>query len=147
MKLAESIIEELARRLPIDRTRLFATGYSSGGFLSNVIACQKKGLLRDVASNAGGAPDQQLQTWPNGYPRCPGQAPIAMLALHGEDDYGVTLASGRFSAEYWAYVNGCKTDEMETTGAAARHANPELAHRFLRDVSITVCSGRGGTSR
>jgi poly(3-hydroxybutyrate) depolymerase len=39
-----------------------------------------------------------------------------MLALHGEDDYGVTLSSGRFSAEYWAYVNGCKTDEMETTG-------------------------------
>jgi poly(3-hydroxybutyrate) depolymerase len=29
---------------------------------------------------------------------------------------GVTLSSGRFSAEYWAYVNGCKTDEMETTG-------------------------------
>jgi RNA polymerase sigma-70 factor (ECF subfamily) len=25
-------------------------------------------------------------------------------------------------------------DEMETTGAAARHANPELAQRFLRDV-------------
>ena len=24
-------------------------------------------------------------------------------------------------------------DEMETTGAAARHANPELAQRFLRD--------------
>ena len=23
---------------------------------------------------------------------------------------------------------------METTGAAARHANPELAQRFLRDV-------------
>ena len=38
-------------------------------------------------------------------------------------------------------------DEMETTGAAARHANPELAQRFLPDVSITVCSGRGETSR
>ena len=25
-------------------------------------------------------------------------------------------------------------DEMETTGAAARHANPELVQRFLRDV-------------
>jgi RNA polymerase sigma-70 factor (ECF subfamily) len=25
-------------------------------------------------------------------------------------------------------------DEMETTGAAGRHANPELAQRFLRDV-------------
>jgi len=26
-------------------------------------------------------------------------------------------------------------DQMETTGVAARHANPELAQRFLRDVT------------
>ena len=103
-------------RSPVDRSRLFATGYSSGGFLANVIACQRSGLLRAIASNAGGAPYKQAQTWPNGYAKCPDQAPIAMLALHGEDDYGVTLSSGRFSAEYWAYVNGCKTDAMETTG-------------------------------
>jgi polyhydroxybutyrate depolymerase len=116
VKLAEAIFDELAKRFPVDRSRLFATGYSSGGFLANVIACQRNGLLRAIASNAGGAPYKQAQTWPNGYAKCPGQAPTAMLALHGEDDYGVTLSSGRFSAEYWAYVNGCKTDEMETTG-------------------------------
>ena len=116
VKFAVAIIDELASRFLVDRTRLFATGYSSGGFLSNVIACQRSGLLRAIASNAGGAPYKQSQTWPNGYSKCPDQAPIPMLALHGEDDYGVTLASGRFSAEYWAYVNGCKTDEMETTG-------------------------------
>jgi polyhydroxybutyrate depolymerase len=116
VKLAEAIFDELSARFPVDRSRLYATGYSSGGFLANVIACQRSGLLRAIASNAGGAPYKQAQTWPNGYPKCPGQAPIAMLALHGEDDMGVTLSSGRFSAEYWAYVNGCKTDEMETTG-------------------------------
>jgi alkylglycerol monooxygenase len=116
VKLAEAIFDELGSRFPIDRSRLFATGYSSGGFLANVIACQRSGLLRAIASNAGGAPYKQAQTWPNGYPKCPGQSPIAMLALHGEDDLGVALSSGRFSAEYWAYVNGCKADEMETTG-------------------------------
>jgi len=121
VKLAEAIFDELAARFPVDRSRLFATGYSSGGFLANVIACHRNGLLRAIASNAGGAPYKQAQTWPNGYPKCPGQAPIAMLALHGENDYGVTLSSGRFSAEYWAYVNGCKTDEMETTGYPECH--------------------------
>jgi sterol desaturase/sphingolipid hydroxylase (fatty acid hydroxylase superfamily)/poly(3-hydroxybutyrate) depolymerase len=118
VKLAEAIFDEIAARFPVDRSHLFATGYSSGGFLANVIACQRSGLLRAIASNAGGAPYKQAQTWPNGYPKCPDQAPIAMLALHGEDDMGVTLSSGRFSAEYWAYVNGCKTDEMDTTGYA-----------------------------
>jgi polyhydroxybutyrate depolymerase len=116
VKLVEAIIEELARRFPVDRARIYATGYSSGGFLSNVIACQRSGLLRAITSSAGGAPYKQDETWPNGFPKCPGQAPIAMLALHGESDHGVTLDSGRFSAEYWAYINGCQTEQMETTG-------------------------------
>ena len=38
-------------------------------------------------------------------------------------------------------------DEMETTGAAARHANPELAQRFLWDVmpyTISCTAPRAG---
>jgi len=112
----EALVDALARELPIDRQRVFGTGYSSGGFLVNVIACQRHGLFRAIASNAGGAPYKQALVWSNGYPRCPGQAPTAMLALHGERDFAVTLDSGRFSAEYWAYVNGCRADEMEPTG-------------------------------
>lgn len=114
----DAVIAEIDRAYPIDRARLFATGYSSGGFLVNVLACHRPGMLRAIASNAGGAPYRQLEKWPNGYPKCPKQKPVAMLALHGERDTGVTLDSGRFSAEYWAYVNGCKTDEMETSGYA-----------------------------
>lgn len=113
---AVALVDAIAASRPIDRARLFATGYSSGGFLANVLACHRPGYLRAIASNAGGAPYKQLETWPNGFPKCPGQKPIAMLALHGEGDFTVGLDSGRFSAEYWAYVNGCKTDELETTG-------------------------------
>jgi polyhydroxybutyrate depolymerase len=110
------VVEELARDGRVDRSRVFGTGYSSGGFLANVVACQRPGLFRAIASNAGGAPYNQLEKWENGYPKCPGQSPTATLALHGGRDFTVTLDSGRFTAEYWAYVNGCRTDEMETTG-------------------------------
>lgn len=113
---SEAVVAEIAKHHPVDRAHVFATGYSSGAFFTNVLACHRPGLLRAIASNAGGAPYNQLEKWGNGYPKCPGQAPVAMLALHGERDVGVTPDSGRFSAEYWAYVNGCKTDEMETTG-------------------------------
>src|SRR5690606_14043271 len=111
---AETVVKALAAELPLDETRIFATGYSSGGFLANLIACQRSGLLRAIASNAGGAPYNQAEAWPNGYPRCPGQAPVAAMALHGRLDFGVTIDSGRFSAEYWAYVNGCDEGRMET---------------------------------
>ncbi len=112
----EALVGEVAQKHVIDRTRVYAAGYSSGGFMVNVLACHRPALLRAIASNAGGAPYQQAETWPNGYPKCPGQKPVATLALHGERDGSVTLDSGRFTAEYWASVNGCQTDVMETTG-------------------------------
>jgi polyhydroxybutyrate depolymerase len=111
-----AIIEDVAQKHAIDRARIFAAGYSSGGFLANVLACRHPGVFRAIASNAGGAPYHESTRWGNGFPKCPGEQPVAMLALHGESDSDVTPDSGRFSAEYWAYVNGCSTDAMETTG-------------------------------
>lgn len=112
----EATVAAIAGALPIDRSRVFAAGYSSGGFFANVLACHRPELLRAISSNAGGAPYNQPEKWGNGYPKCPGQKPVAALALHGEQDFTVTLDSGRFDAEYWAYVNGCNDAEMETTG-------------------------------
>ena len=83
--LAEAAIADIEKGHPIDRSRLFATGYSSGGFLVNVLACQRPGMLRAIASNAGGAPYNQREKWPNGYPRCPGQQPVAMLAVQRQN--------------------------------------------------------------
>jgi polyhydroxybutyrate depolymerase len=113
--LAEALVDDVARDFTVDRAQLFATGYSSGGFFANVLACHRPGFLRAIASSAGGAPYHQAETWPNQFPKCPGQKPTATLVLHGTDDMGVTLDSGRFDAEYWAYINGCTMSEMETT--------------------------------
>lgn len=118
IKYVEWVIDDVAATVPIDKTHVFAAGYSSGGFFANVLACHRPGLLRGIASNAGGAPFNQAETWPNGYPKCPGQAPVATLVLHGDKDGTVGLDSGRFDAEYWAYINGCNESQLETTGYA-----------------------------
>jgi polyhydroxybutyrate depolymerase len=109
------IIDTLTKEFSIDPSRVFATGYSSGGFFINVFACHRPGVLRAIASSAAGAPYNQKEKWPNGFAGCPGQKPIPMMALHGTNDFGVTLESGRFSAQYWAYVNGCDLVKQETT--------------------------------
>lgn len=115
---ARAAVDDLASRAPVDRDRVYAAGYSSGGFMANVLACQAPGFLRAIASYAGGAPYKQREKWPNGFTKCPGQKPTPLLAIHGSKDRGVKTDSGRFSATYWSYVAGCSANEMETTGYA-----------------------------
>jgi polyhydroxybutyrate depolymerase len=110
------LITSLQRRFGISPSRTFGVGYSSGGFLLNIMACRDPGLFRAIASNAGGAPYHETDTFPNGFVKCPGQKPVAMMALHGTSDLSVPLAGGAFSARYWAYVNGCEDLQGETTG-------------------------------
>lgn len=118
LDFADALVDELVKTLPIDKTHVFATGYSNGGFFTNVLACHRPNMLRGFAGNAGGAPYNQDDKWPNGFPKCPGQQAVPMIALHGDRDFTVGLDSGRYSAEYWAYVNGCSDSEMEQTGYA-----------------------------
>lgn len=138
---ARAAVEDLASRAPVDRDRVYAAGYSSGGFMANVIACQAPGFLRAIASYAGGAPYKQREKWSNGFTKCPGQKPTAMLAIHGSLDRGVTVDSGRFSATYWSYVAGCSADEVETTGFSECHAYRGCA----AGTSVVFCEVPGGT--
>jgi polyhydroxybutyrate depolymerase len=118
----DRLVAGLFLRFPLDRSRIYAAGYSSGGFFANVLACRRPGLLRAISSSAGGAPYSQASKYPNGYPKCAGETPVAAIALHGTQDFGVTIDSGEFTAMYWAYVDGCDMGEQETTGYAECHA-------------------------
>ncbi len=130
-----AIVDDLARSEGIDRRRVFGAGYSSGGFLLNFVACYRPGFLRAISSSAGGAPYGLPETFANGYPKCPGQIPTPVIALHGRQDFAVTFDSGTFTAQYWAYVNGCDDAEIETT------AYPECAaYRGCRSgKSVVFC--------
>lgn len=111
-----AIADDMAAKYTIDRKKIFGTGYSSGAYVLNFMACEHPGFFRAIGSNAGSAPYGRSDTFPNGYTRCNDQKPLPMIALHGDQDFTVTLQSGRFSADYWAYVNGCDARNVETTG-------------------------------
>ena len=117
-----TLISSLQASLGIDKTHVFAAGYSSGGFFINMFACRHPGILRGIASSAAGAPYNQKERWPNGYPGCPGQKATATIAMHGSQDFGVDVKSGRFTARYWSYVNGCDMYKQETTAYDECHA-------------------------
>jgi polyhydroxybutyrate depolymerase len=116
-----AVIESLEGRFNLDSQRVFATGFSSGAFMANQLACRTT-LLRGIASHGGGAPDEpqdpNAATWPNGYAKCANQsAGVAALIVHGIDDNVVSYPSGEYAASYWSYVNGCASGRAATIPA------------------------------
>jgi polyhydroxybutyrate depolymerase len=114
----EAFVVALARELTTRHGLhdVFGAAYSSGGFLLNLVACRNPTLFRAIATHAAGGPYAEAGRYPNGYVKCARQGPVAMMALHGTSDFAVPLSGGKFSAAYWAYVNGCSTTDAETTG-------------------------------
>lgn len=110
IQFINAALAEVGRSYTLELAKVYATGFSSGGFMSNALACQQSNVIRAIASNSGGAPFNQAQRWTaTGWDKCVGQAPVATLHVHGGTDTTVPTASGRFAAQYWASVNSCAT--------------------------------------
>lgn len=120
-----ALIASLESAWSIDPARVFGTGFSKGAFMLNQLACRRPTMFRAIAPHSGGAPyepsDPSASHFANGYTKCAaqsvGNAP-AVLVVHGESDSVVPFDGGRFSADYWAFVNGCGTSRS-TPGAVS----------------------------
>lgn len=112
----DALLDEAVRTRQVDPSRIFLTGYSSGGFLAQLYACQRSNEVRAIATHEAGAPYNQRERWPNGSPKCPGQSAVATLVTHGREDFSVGFQSGLYSAFYWGQVNGCDVRNAAPTG-------------------------------
>src|SRR5205085_5004850 len=57
VKFARAVVDTLARTLPVDSTRVFATGFSAGGMMALLLACERHPLIVGAADVAGAMPD------------------------------------------------------------------------------------------
>jgi len=105
----DALVEELAAKSCLDRRRTYSTGFSNGGFFTNVLACHRGDRLAAVAPTGGGGPFA---------PRCEGAA-LPVLVTHGRNDEVVdyAMAKGTFAA--WAEHNGCAADARPPTDGCA----------------------------
>lgn len=96
----------------VDRARVFASGHSIGGYMTNYVACKRGDVLRAVAPIAGGGP------WP-GYTTAYGCGPgqVAAMVVHGEADNVVLPDRGQESLDHYRTMNGCA--DSATTRAAS----------------------------
>jgi poly(3-hydroxybutyrate) depolymerase len=88
----------------IDEGRIFSTGMSYGGIMSNTIGCQLGDVFRAIAPIAGSGP----RSFGGG--SCVGQ--VAAWLAHGNQDTVVSFESGVASRDHWIMTNGCGSETM-----------------------------------
>jgi poly(3-hydroxybutyrate) depolymerase len=102
--LTDKILEQVEGDLCIDKTRIFASGFSFGGGMSIAIACNRADVFRGVAFWSGA----DLTS------ACPATLtkPIAYWASQASGDASgdPTAMSGRTFQKRFAEVNGCTAD-------------------------------------
>ena len=91
----EALLDEMLDQYCIDTTRIFATGLSSGGYFTNLLACRYGDLLRGVAPVSGGLMETS----------CEGQ--VAAMVIHGVRDSVVDPVNGERSRDHYLELNSC----------------------------------------
>lgn len=96
--LTDAILEEVLGDLCIDRTRIFATGFSYGASMSHALACARADVFRGVALYAGA----QLSGCAGG------TTPIAYFHAHGVSDSVLNFEQrGLPLRDRYVALNGC----------------------------------------
>jgi len=105
------LIDHLSTEYNIDRSRVYANGFSNGGGMAHLLACE----LSDQITAVGGVAGAYSVLWEN----CNPSRPVPMIAFHGTDDPIVPYSGGVGSprmeplpdipkwVEQWAWLNGC----------------------------------------
>ena len=109
VELTDAILAQIEGDLCIDKTRIFATGFSFGGAMSLAIACTRADVFRGVAFFSGA----DL----TGSCSAPLTKPIAYYASQASgDSSGPPMpSSGRLKQAEFAAVNGCTPEPSATT--------------------------------
>lgn len=105
-----AVVEDVARRHPVDRSRVYAAGFSQGGLFVQRLACEMADLVAAVASVAAPMSSPLAET-------CAPSAPVGIVVMQGtlDDAYpyegqrrgGRSLLGARETARLWRLLNGC----------------------------------------
>ena len=129
----DALIDDTARRFPIDRERVYVAGMSNGATMAARYVCERSARVAAVAQVAGTAAERAVATcWP--------ERPVPILQIHGGADrfapYAGGVAVGPMArmflrrraapsvgvdawAEHWVRANGADpSPRLERIGAS-----------------------------
>jgi len=104
-----ALIDKLTNEYAIDTNRVFATGFSSGGFMVQRLGCELSDKVTAIATVGA-------TLYKNILPTCSSQAALPVLMIHGMADQGVRwdgsleYASVGETVQFWVNKNGCNNE-------------------------------------
>ena len=109
----ENLIDQLILDYPvIDSKRIYAAGYSNGGFMSYYLACNSKKFAA-IGSVAGTMLDDSYQS-------CNANFPTAMINIHGTNDFDVPYDGNSYYpsipdvVDWWKNFNNTPNEDVLT---------------------------------
>lgn len=125
LTFVRALLDTIEQERCIDRRRIFATGFSNGGFLANLLGCQLADRLAAVAAVAGA---RALDI-------CQPAVPMPILFFHGTADEVVPKRLTVAARAWWRRANQCGDgDELRDGCQAARDCAAD----------VIVCEGPQG---
>jgi polyhydroxybutyrate depolymerase len=106
VNFTKAMITWLEQNYCIDTNRIFSTGMSYGGIMSNTLACQMPDVFRAIGVMSG-----SLFTY--GQPSCT-NLPIAAWFTHGDADTVVQISGDVTARDLFISHNGCSTTNTTT---------------------------------
>ncbi len=98
--LVRAIFLEIQQHLNVDRSRVYAVGFSNGAFFANRLACEASDIFVGIVSGSGGIHLNPLK-------KCAPSNNVNVLEIHGTWDFSVAYFDAKKSVAYWAKKNGC----------------------------------------
>jgi len=143
-------ISELALHIvdtyKLNKDRIFATGFSNGGYMAYTLACERPDIFRAVASVSGLMSEYTWKSY-NPYEFTADKwlwyspsTPIPICHIHGTDDLIVPIDGSKYlpefvpglsaedTIEFWAGINECtqiKTEQLTNNVEATYYTNPD----------------------
>lgn len=96
LRLFDALVLELSKLDCLDSDRFVSSGFSNGGFFSNLLGCERAAVLAAIAPVGGGGPPGDCE------------APLPVWIAHGRGDRVVSVREGRATFARWRERNSCE---------------------------------------
>ena len=93
----DAVREDLEANLCVNRQRVFAVGFSMGGFMTNHLGCKRSATIRAIVPADAGFPGSGA-----------GCGKTAALVYHRTEDDVVTIDKGKAARDRWIGIDGCQ---------------------------------------